>query len=129
MHHTNVGLKGMSHRPVLTHDQNSSQKAMIERQDNLTDALNSLGLTKGAGNLTPEAKRHHENVALYMFIGLVAAFVFIATIIISVELYRNGRCSKNFKRKGEKGNGRTRLDNEEDDDDDGDYSEIEMNDL
>lgn len=102
---------------------------MIERQDNLTDALNSLGLTKGAGNLTPEAKRHHENVALYMFIGLVAAFVFIATIIISVELYRNGRCSKNFKRKGEKGNGRTRLDNEDDDDDDGDYSEIEMNDL
>lgn len=36
---------------------------------------------------------------------------------------------QNFKRKGEKGNGRTRLDNEDDDDDDGDYSEIEMNDL
>ena len=118
----------MSHRPVPANEQNSSQKAMIERQDNLTDALNSLGLTKGSTNLSPEAKRHHENVALYMFIGLVAAFLFIATIIISVELYRNGRCSKNVKLKGDKGSGRTRLDNE-DNDEDGDYSEIEMNDL
>ena len=82
-----------------------------------------------ATNLTPEAKRHHENVALYMFIGLVAAFLFIATIIITVELYRNGRCSKNVKLKGDKGNSRTRLENEHDDDDEGDYSEIEMNDL
>lgn len=116
----------MSHQPVPTHEQHSRQKAMIVHQDNLTDALNSLGLTKGSTNLSPEAKRHHENVALYMFIGLVAAFLFIAAIIISVELYRNGRCSKNVKLKGEKG--RTRLDNE-DDDDEGDYSEIEMNDL
>ena len=117
----------MPHPPAPTHEQSSSQKAMISiHQQNLTDALNSLGLTKGSGNLSPEAKRHHENVALYMFIGLVAAFMFIATIIISVELYRNGRCSQNVKLKGEKG--KTRLDNE-DDDDDGDYSEIEMNDL
>ena len=117
------------HRSSATHEQISSQKTMIAPKDNLTDALNSLGLTKGSGtNLSPEAKRHHENVALYMFIGLVAAFLFIATIIITVELYRNGRCSKNVKLKGEKGNSRTRLENE-DDDDEGDYSEIEMNDL
>lgn len=116
----------MSHRPVPTHEQSSNQKAMMLHQENLTDAFNSLGLTKGSGNLSPEAKRHHENVALYMFIGLVVAFMFIATIIISVELYRNGRCSQHVKLKGEKG--RTRLENE-DDDDDGDYSEIEMNDL
>lgn len=103
---------------------------MIERQDgNLSNALNSLGLIRGGGNLSPEAKRHHENVALYMFIGLVAAFVFIAAIIISVELYRNGRCSKNMKLKGDKGNGRNKLENENDEDDDEDYSEIEMNDL
>lgn len=115
-------------RSSAAHEQISSQKTMIAHQDNLTDALNSLGLTKGSTNLTPEAKRHHENVALYMFIGLVAAFLFIATIIITVELYRNGRCSKNVKLKGDKGNSRTRLENE-DDDDEGDYSEIEMNDL
>lgn len=119
-------MRGMSHQPSPSHDQDSSQKAMIAHQDNLTDALNSLGLTKGATNLSPEAKRHHENVALYMFIGLVAAFLFIATIIITVELYRSGRCTKSLKRKGDKG--RTRLENE-DDDDEGDYSEIEMNDL
>lgn len=117
----------MSHRPSQSHEQQSSQKAMIAHQDNLTDALNSLGLTKGSTNLSPEAKRHHENVALYMFIGLVAAFLFIATIIITVELYRSGRCAKNVKRKGDK-TGRTRLDNEDDEEDE-DYSEIEMNDL
>lgn len=119
-------LRGMSRQPSPSHEQDSSQKAMIAHQDNLTDALNSLGLTKGATNLSPEAKRHHENVALYMFIGLVSAFLFIATIIITVELYRSGRCAKSLKRKGDKG--RTRLENE-DDDDEGDYSEIEMNDL
>ena len=117
----------MSQRSAQSRDQHSSEKAMIAHQDNLTDALNSLGLTKGSTNLTPEAKRHHENVALYMFIGLVAAFLFIATIIITVELYRSGRCVKSVKRKGDKG--RTRLDNDDDDDEDEDYSEIEMNDL
>lgn len=116
----------MSQKSSPSHEQHSTQKAMIAHQDNLTDALNSLGLTKGSTNLSPEAKRHHENVALYMFIGLVAAFLFIATIIISVELYRSGRCIKSIKRKGDKG--RTRLENENDDDE-GDYSEIEMNDL
>lgn len=116
----------MPHQPSLSHEQHSSQKAMIAHQDNLTDALNSLGLTKGSTHLSPEAKRYHENVALYMFIGLVAAFLFIATIIITVELYRSGRCAKSVKRKGDKG--RTRLDNEDEDDEE-DYSEIEMNDL
>ena len=94
---------------------------MIEHQENLTDALNSLGLTNGPVNLSPEAKRHHENVALYMFIGLVGAFLFIATIIISVELYRSGRCSRSIKRKD--GCGRTRLENGDDD------SEMELDDL
>lgn len=35
---------------------------------------------------------HHENVSLYMFIGLFAAFVLISTFVISVELYKSGRC-------------------------------------
>ena len=116
----------MSQRSSQSRDPDSSQKAMIAHQDNLTDALNSLGLTKGSTNLSPEAKRHHENVALYMFIGLVAAFLFIATIIITVELYRSGRCLKSVKRKGDKG--RTKLETDDDVDDE-DYSEIEMNDL
>ena len=35
---------------------------------------------------------HHENISLYMFIGLFVAFVLISTLIISVELYKSGRC-------------------------------------
>jgi hypothetical protein len=35
---------------------------------------------------------HDENVSLYMFIGLFVAFVLISTFVISIELYKSGRC-------------------------------------
>ena len=35
---------------------------------------------------------HNENVSLYMFIGLFVAFVLISTFVISIELYKSGRC-------------------------------------
>lgn len=35
---------------------------------------------------------HNENISLYMFIGLFVAFVLISTFVISIELYKSGRC-------------------------------------
>lgn len=51
--------------------------------------------------LSPETKIHHENMALYMFAGLVVTFVLISSIILFVELYKNGRCLKTRKPKKE----------------------------
>ena len=89
------------------------------QQKNLTDTLHAVGIGGDRSPLTPDAKLRHENVALYMFIGLVVAFVFITSIIITVELYKNGKCVNRFKGKRSKEGELKRLKTE-------DESEVEM---
>ena len=85
----------------------------FREENNMTDNLHAVGIMSGSPPISTETKLHHENMALYMFIGLVIAFLFISSIIISVELYRNGICMKNMKRRAGSENERTKLDQEE----------------
>lgn len=92
---------------------------VLAQQKNFTDTLHAVGIGGDPSPLTPDAKLRHENVALYMFIGLVVAFVFISTIIITVELYKNGKCVTRFAGKRSKEKGMKRLKTDDD-------SEVEM---
>ena len=100
-----------SHAKTLAHEHKSK---MIAQHENLTDTLHAVGIGGDPSPLTPEAKLRHENVALYMFIGLVVAFVFISSIIITVELYKNGKCTARLGKNRTKEKGMKRLNTEDD---------------
>ena len=86
--------------PIDTHAYSLTKEAKeLLSRINITNRAPRVGKMDDPGTLSPETKVHHENMALYMFAGLVVTFVLISTVILFVELYRNGRCLKTTKQK------------------------------
>jgi large-conductance mechanosensitive channel len=88
--------------PIETHAYSITREAkQLLRRINITNRSPKVGKMDDPTLLSPETKHHHENMALYMFAGLVVTFVLISTVILFVELYRNGRCLTTTKQKRE----------------------------
>lgn len=86
--------------PLDTHAYSLTKEAKeLLSRINITNSASRGGKMNDPGSLSPETKIHHENMALYMFAGLVVTFVLISTVILFVELYRNGRCLRTTKQK------------------------------
>lgn len=89
--------------PIDTHAYSLTKEAKeLLSRINITNRSPRVGKMDNPGSLSPETKVHHENMALYMFAGLVVTFLLISTVILFVELYRNGRCLTTTKKKREK---------------------------
>lgn len=89
--------------PLQTHAYSLTKEAkQLLSRINITSSSRKFGKMDTKTTVSPETKIHHENMALYMFAGLVVTFVFISSIILFVELYKNGQCTKTKKQKKEK---------------------------